>query len=183
MGKLKFTFTNIWYFLSLVLICFLTENATHLTNDTETGFNMPTLIILSLATAGALVMFYFINHKENKIKADWVLLPLISIVGLSMILGIWLNKGGTFDFSNGQGSIVVTYSLYEKIRATVILVLFLAFVYAMLFMVNVNHPRHRKFYWFAYIAVGVCVFSVVYSLITEANEYVSIFSLEAPLPS
>ena len=182
MGKFKFTFTNIWYFLSLVLICFLTENATHLTDDVAVGFNIPTLIILSLATAGALVMFYFINHKDNKIKADWVLLPLTAIVGISMILGIWLNNGGTYVFANGEGSIKVVYSTYEKIRATVILVLFLAFLYAMIYMVNVNQPYSKKFYWFAYIAIGICLFALVYSLVIEFKEYASIFETQEGLP-
>ena len=178
MGKLKFTFTNIWFFLSLVLICFLTENSTHLQSDLTIGFDPVTLIILSLATVGSLVMFYFINHKENKIKADWVLLPMLTIVGIAFILGIWLNNGQTYAFANGEGSIEVSYTVYEKIRATVILVIFLAFFYAMIFMVNVNHPRSRKFYWFAYIAIGVSLFSLIFSLITEHNDYASIFKTE-----
>ena len=144
MGKLKFTFTNIWFFAALVLVCFLTENSTHLQSDLTIGFDIPTLIILSLATVGALVMFYFANHKENKIKVDWVLLPAISIIGIAFILGIWLNKGQTYPFANGEGSIEVTFTIYERIRATVILVIFLAFMYAMVFMVNVNNHRIHK---------------------------------------
>ncbi len=180
MGKLKFTFTNIWFFVALVLVCFLTENSTHLQSDLTIGFDIPTLIILSLATVGALVMFYFANHKENKIKADWVLLPAISIIGIAFILGIWLNKGQTYPFANGEGSIEVTFTIYERIRATVILVIFLAFMYAMVFMVNVNNPRSRRFYWLSYVAIAVAAFSLVFSLISEWQEYKSIFTSEDP---
>ena len=99
-----------------------------------------------------------------------------------MILGIWLNNGSTYAFTNGEGSISVSFTLYEKIRATIILVLFLAFLYAMIFMVNVNQPRSRKFYWFAYIAIGICIFALVYSLIAEFDEYASIFDTQEGLP-
>ena len=132
MGKLKFTLSNIWFWLALLFVSFLTENLSLLTNDIHQGFNPATLIVLSIGCLICLFMYYFVNHKENKLKLDWILLPGIAIVGITMLIGIWLQGSATLTYSNGSGTIAVEYSTYEKIRASVILVLFLGLLYAKL---------------------------------------------------
>ena len=182
MGKLKFTLSNLWFWIALVFMAFLTENLSLLTSNIKAGFNITTLAVLSIGCLACLVMYYFVNHEENKVKLDVILLPSIAIVGLTMLLSIWLQKGGTFEYANGEGSIEVAFSNYEKLRASIILVLFLAFTYAFTFMMNINRKSNRIIVFMAYVGVATALISVAYSLATEMNIYVSIFKGD-PIPN
>ena len=179
MGKLKFTFTNLWYYLLLILTCTLTENIMHMASNAKGGFNITGLFVISLACVACLFMFFFISHKENKLKVDVVLLPAIVIVGICFLIPIWLNKGMTATFANGEGEIVVTYSLFERIRASVILVIFLATSYAMLFATRVHGFRNKTIYFIALVGIGAALLSLTYSLIVERQQYMSIFKDDA----
>ena len=180
MGKLKFTLSNLWFWIALLAVVFLTENLSLLTNNIREGFNAATLGVLSVGCLACLVLYYVINHKENKVKLDYVLLPGIAIVGLTMLLSIWLQGSSSYAFANGEGSIEVVYTTYEKIRSSVILVLFLGVAYAFTFMMNINRPTNRIMMFFAYVGIGAALVSVVFSLITEMDIYVSIFKEEVP---
>lgn len=175
MGKLKFTLVNIWFWVALVFISFLTENLMLLTSNFKSGFSISAFLVLTIGCLASLFMFYFVNHKKNGMKFDWVLLPAISIIGIFMLIGIWLENGGTFTYSNGERENVVSFSIFEKIQASVILILFLAFMYAMLFAFNINRPHSRKNVWFIYIGVFASLLSIGYSLATEINVYKAIF--------
>ena len=175
MGKLKFTFTNLWFWITLLLVSFLTEDLNFMTDNPKGGFDVTTLIVITLACLICLSFFYLIQHKENKIKLDFVLLPAFVIVGIAFIVSIWLNQGQTFAFENGEGEVTAVITTYDRVKATIILIVFLSFLYAMIFMVNVNNPRSRRYYWLVYAGVLAALISLVYSLITEFNEYKSIF--------
>ncbi len=175
MGKLKFTLSNIWFWIALIAVSFLTENLSLLTNNMRQGFDMATLGVLSAGCLACLVMYYFVNHKENKVKLDYVLLPGIAIVGLCLLLGIWLQGSVTYPYADGTDSVTVTFSVYEKVRASIIVVLFLGVAYAFTFMMNINRPSNRILMLLAYVGIGAAVVSVIFSLITEMNVYVAIF--------
>ena len=181
MGKLKFTLSNLWFWIAMVFMAFLTENLSLLTSNMKAGFNVATLAVLSIGCLACLVMYFSVNHKTNKVKLDFILLPAIAIVGLTMVISIWLQKGGTFNYANGEGLVDVTFTTYEKLRATIILVLFLAFTYAFTFMMNINRKSNRIIMFLAYVGIATALISVAYSLATEMNIYVSIFKAE-PLP-
>ena len=178
MGKLKFTLSNIWFWLALLFVSFLTENLSLLTNDIHQGFNPATLIVLSIGCLICLFMYYFVNHKENKLKLDWILLPGIAIVGITMLIGIWLQGNATLTYANGSDTIAVEYSTYEKIRASVILVLFLGLLYAALFVMNANRPSNRIIKFLAYVGIGAAILSIGFSLATEMDIYVAMFKGE-----
>lgn len=179
MGKLKFTFVNLWYWVLLILTCTLTENLMHMTTNPKNGFNITGLFVISFACLACLFMFFFVSHKENKLKVDWVLLPSIAIVGICFLIPIWLNKGMTVSFANGEGEIAVTYSFFERVRASVIWVIFLATSYAMLFATRINGFRNKTIYFVAMVGMGAALLSLSYSLIVERNQYVSIFKDDA----
>ncbi len=175
MGKLKFTLSNIWFWLALLFVSFLTENLSLLTDDIHQGFNPTTLAVLSIGCLICLVMYYFVNHKENKMKLDWILLPGIAIVGIALLLGIWLQGNATFEYADGSQTIAVEYSTYEKIRASVVIVLFLGLMYAVTFMMNANRPTNRILKFLAYVGVGAAIVSIVLSLATEMDIYIDMF--------
>ena len=175
MGKLKFTLSNIWFWLALLFVSFLTENLSLLTNDIHQGFNPTTLIVLSVGCLICLFMYYFVNHKENKVKLDFVLLPAIAIFGIAMLIGIWMQGSSSLEYADGSKTIVVEYSNYEKIRASIILVLFLGLMYAVMFMMNINRPSNRIIKFLAYVGIGAAIVSIIFSLATEMDIYIDMF--------
>ena len=180
MGKLIFTLSNIFFWLALLFISFISENLFFFSADMKTGITLPTLVMLSIGCLASLFMFYFIEHKENKLKIDFVLLPGIALFGIFLIVGIWLAKSETYLTSLGE-EILVEMTFYDKLRATIVCVLFLAFTYAYLFVVHVNKPSARLLHYICYIGIGAAVVSLIFSLCTEMKEYLSIFSDE-PMP-
>ena len=175
MGKLKFTLSNLWFWIALLFMAFLTENLSLLTSNMKEGFNVATLAVLSVGCLACLVMYYFVNHKENKMKIDWILLPGIAIAGIALLLGIWLQGSSTVTYLDGSKTLSIEFSNYEKIRASVILVLFLGLMYALTFMMNANRPSNRILKFFAFVGIGATIISIIYSLCTEMSIYVDMF--------
>ncbi len=175
MGKLKFTLSNIWFWVALLFVSFLTENLSLLTSNIKEGFNIATLTILSIGCLACLFMYYFVSHKENKMKIDWILLPGIAILGISMLLGIWLQGSYSVTYLDGSQTLTIAYTTYERVRASVILVLFLALMYALTFMMNANRTTNRILVFLAYVGIGAAIVSIIYSLCTEMDIYIDMF--------
>lgn len=178
MGKLKFTFANLWFWVAMIVAVFLTENLMHLTGNPKAGFDYPTLVLLSLACVICLFMFFFINHKRNKMRIDWVLLPSFIIFSALLIVGIWFNNGASYTFADGSGTVDVVISLHDKIKSTVILCVFLLFSYAMFFPLQSNVPHSRRGQFLAYVGIVAALISLVFSLATEYKVYIAIFKGE-----
>ena len=174
MGKLRFTLVNLWFWATMILMNFLTENLP-LSGSSKDGFGMTALILISLSAFLCMFMFYFINHKNNKITVDWILLPSISFVGLVFLIAIWIAKPTTYTFLDGTKTIEVSLSLFEKFRASVILLIFLAFTYAYMFVMRVNALKNRQFFWLIYAGIITAYISLVASIIMERESYALIF--------
>ena len=54
MGKFKFTLVNLWFWAAMVFTCFLVENTLHLTDHPKSGFDVPTLAILTFLCVACL---------------------------------------------------------------------------------------------------------------------------------
>ena len=178
MEKLKFTIGNLWFWVAMVFTCFLTENMQYLSINPLNGYNPTTLILVTAGTVACLFMYFFFNHKRNGLKFDWILLSTISTLGIAFLVGIWLAKGNTYVFENGSDSITVSFTTYEKVRASIILVVFLAFTYAYMFCINTAKFSNRKIILLAYVGIGAAVVSIIYSLATEMKVYEAIFKNE-----
>lgn len=182
MGKLKFTLGNLWFWASLIFVVFLCENMQYLTGNPMSGYNPSTLIILTVGAVACLFMFFFLHHKKNKMTFDWVLLPAISIVAGAFLLGIWLAKGNTYQYADLSNSIEVSFSFYEKLKASIILVVFLVFTYAYMFVLNTSKVSYRKTVWFVYAGIVAALISIAFSLATEMKQYQAIFKSDS-IPS
>lgn len=178
MGKLKFTFATTWYWLVFILLTFLTENLAHTTASPKSGLGAGSLVIMSIAAIGCLLLFFIIQHKENKMTFDWFLLPSIVILGACLLVGIWTRGDMTIPYANGSNEIVIHYTVYEKVRASVIMVIFFAVMYAMMFASRIHGMRSRTVQFI--LLVGICgaLISLVYSLIVERTQYQLIFTAD-----
>ena len=174
MGKLRFTLVNLWFWATMIIMNFLTENLP-LSGNGKDGFSITSLVLISLSALLCMFMFYFVNHKRNKITVDWILLPAISFIGLVLLISIWAAQPITYTFTSGAEPIEVTYSAFERVRASIILIIFLVFTYAYMFMMRVNALRNRQFFWLIYAGIITAYISLVASIILEHDSYTLIF--------
>ena len=144
MGKLKFTLSNIWLWLSLAGVTILTENLQFLTSGMKQGLNFAPMFIMCFVGIGSLFMFFFLNHKENKMKLDFVLLPAFIIFGIVFIAAIWIqDASGSIPFRDGGGANEFVITTFDKVKATLGLVMFFAFLYGMFFMFSRTQPNTK----------------------------------------
>lgn len=175
MGKLKFALVNLWFWVAMIVMNFLTENHILMVGNNRGDFDPTSLFVFAFAAFICLFMFFFINHKDNKVKPDIILLTIITIVGFFFILAIWASPNNTYTFANGEGEIVVKITTFERFAASLILVLFLSFVYAYMYMIRVNSLRNRQFIWLLYIGIFTAYLSFFFSLILDKDAYLVIF--------
>ena len=97
MGKLRFTLTYILFWFVIVFSCLLAENFALLSSDHMGGMSPDSLMMLSLFIIFALVFYYFLEHKKNKLTFDKILLPIIAVFGLVCITTIWWQGPRVFD--------------------------------------------------------------------------------------
>ena len=175
MGKLKFTLSNIWLWLSLAGVTILTENLQYLSSGMKDGLNIAPVFIMMLIGFISLFMFYFLNHKENKIKLDFVLIPAFALVGIFLIVGIWVQSTGTYTALNGT---TYEYAITnaEKVKDSFIVVLFLGFLYGMFFMFSRTQPHTKTAVIPLYVAIAFVYTAIIFSLIKENKSYKAIFS-------
>ena len=153
MGKLKFTLSNIWLWLSLAGVTILTENLQFLTTGMKQGLNIAPMFIIAFIGFVSLFMFYLLNHKENKIKADFVLLPMVILAGLFLIIGIWIQQSGSFQIGS-SAPVEYTITTFDKVKATIGVVLYLGFVYGVLFMYQRTQPHTKTALVPLYVALA-----------------------------
>ena len=176
MGKLKFTLLNIWFWVALAGVSILSENLVFLSPNMKNGHTSTTLLVLAVPVVISLFMFFFINHRRNKMKIDFVLLPIIIILGLAYTASLWMEPNAVYQFLDGSGQTAsVTFTAIEKLKTTIILWLFLAFTYAMLFMFSRTQPHSKLSLVAAYVAMAFTAVCITYSLIAEWKEYAKIF--------
>ncbi len=175
MGKLRFVLGNIWFWVAMMVMCFLVQNLGFTSSDPSKGFDLGTLIIVSLACIICLFMFFFISHKENKMKWDWVLLPTFIILGIIFLLGIWIQQRETFVYPDGSGSAKAYVTIYEKVRASIILVVFLSFLYGGIFMASRTTVNARMNKVLLQTGIVTAYIALFYSLFAEAKTYVAMF--------
>ena len=175
MGKLKFTLSNIWLWSSLTGLSILTENLQYLSSNMRGGLQYSSVFILAFIGFVSLFMFYFLNHKENKMTFDYVLFPSFVLAAILLVAGIWA-QGDTASVVLGGDTINVLISTSQKVKATIGALLFLLFVYGLLFAYTRTQPHTKHTVFPLIIAILFVYVTIVYSLITERVEYLSIFS-------
>ena len=177
MGKLKFTFPNIFLWVGVVASVLLMENVAFLTHDPSGPLSDKYFFMLVIvAVLGYLAMFFF-EHKMNKTKVDIVLLiALVAFLACGLV-AIWTFKDMEFLYPDSSIH-VLTYSNMEKVRFSITFALFLVTVYAILFVLAKNTITARKMIWIYIIIIVACIVSIVYSLVKEMPEYKKLFSEE-----
>ena len=126
MGKLRFTLTNIIFWIVLLLSCLLSENFAVLNNDPLKGFAVDSAFILTISIIVMLVLYYFLEHKKNKLTFDKVLLPALLIAGLLLIVNVFRQGSRVFPNYDNIGTFTISFSVQDRVMASLQVVVWLA---------------------------------------------------------
>ena len=94
MRHFKFTLANFFLWATMLVGCFYVENLALFSPDMNAGFDYSTFWILTICAFACMVMYFYLEHKRNKLRVDKVLLPVFILLTIVMVVNIWVQKGG-----------------------------------------------------------------------------------------
>lgn len=177
MGQFKYILSSLWFWVIIVLSCFYVENIALLSNGSPMeGFSNPVFYIITALILIIMIAYFFLEHKKNKMKAGWIVLSILIILFISISVAIWTNPTSTY-FSNSDTGIeaTLTFSINEKIRYTLQLLISFVVIYMMMFTFVKGRLRFAKLKWLAYSVIIFVVLASIFSLIFEIDIYKAIF--------
>ena len=176
MGKLRFTLTNIIFWIVLFLSCFLSENFAILNSNPLGGFSFDSAFILTIAIIGLLVLYYFLEHKKNGLTLDRILLPSIIVAGLLLIWTVSRQDHRTFTNFDGTGTFEISFSKKERIMASLQVVIWLAVIYALDFVYNRFRLNKESYRWVGKVYLASVLIMVLIDIFYEGDSIVAIFN-------
>ena len=176
MGHFKYTLTNIWFWLIIVVTCFFVENIALLSNGVPSeGFSNPVFYMLTALILMMMGIYFFLEHKKNHMTFNWILLSALIIIFITLTVAIWTNPSST-TFSNVETGITadLTFSIEEKMHYTIRLLISLIVIYMMMFAYAKGRLKNRGILWFAYLLIATVIVAVIFSLFHEIDIYKNI---------
>ena len=176
MKKLKFTLTNAWYWVIMILVCYLSENIPMLYKSgfTHWGFSYLSLTLISLSIVLCLFIYFFFEHKKNGMRIDYVLAPVLLILFACSCVGIWGNKD-VYEIVGKYHNVTVTISTYDKVVSTVETGIIYIFIYILSFCRNRFVLRLKRLLPLAYLFIIFLVGVILFSIVSEFDAYKQIF--------
>ena len=176
MGKLRFTLTNVIFWIVLILSCLLSENFAAFNTDPMKGFSVDSAFILTISIIALLVLYYFLEHKKNGLKFDKILLPSLCISGLLLILTIIRQTTRTFQNYDGTGTFTVTFSDQDRVMAALQVVIWLSVIYALVFVYNRFRLNKESYRWIAKIYLLGIFGLIIIDHFTESQALIGILN-------
>ena len=176
MGKLRFTLTNIIFWIVLMLSCLLSENFAVLNNDPLKGFAVDSAFILTISIIALLVLYYFLEHKKNKLTFDKVLLPGLLVSGLLLILNVFRQFNRVFPTYDASGTFAISFTVQERLMASLQVVIWLAVMYAAVFVYNRFRLNKESYRWVGKIYLIISLLLCFIDLFLEGNLLIEIFN-------
>ena len=128
MGKLKFTLSNIFLWVGILVSCVLLENTSFLTPVQNAPLADSYFYMLFGIGLFAYAVLFIFEHIRNKTKVDIVLLVGLTIFFICGSLAIWLFKDTTIK------DIEVAIDTPTKIRYNICLLMFVLTIYSIFFI-------------------------------------------------
>lgn len=167
MGKLKFTLSNILFWLGLIPTCLILEDVGFLSTNPTGSLSEPHFFMLFALAIGCYLSYFLIEHIKNKASLDYVLLTIVLFCFAGGMLAIWSFQGVTLD---GIRHYEYSVTTWDKVMQTFSLMVYVLGIYAVLFYFNKNHPSIRKIKVIYFIIAAICLFATIFSWIKETNK-------------
>ena len=164
MGKLKLTFISLLFFIIIFLSCFLAENFAFYSATQLDGLNRSSTLLIAALIILLLIIYYFVEHKKNGMKFDKILLPIVLVCSLLLILVV-LWQGPTTIKTTDGADVVVQFSALDKTIIILQIVIWMAVLYAILFVNNRYNVIKKVAYIFTvtyFFFMLVCAVSDVF---------------------
>ena len=175
MGRLRFTLTNILFWIVLLLSCFLAENYALFSDAPRSGFATFPLYFLAFGIIALLVFYYILEHKKNGLSFDKILLPSLIMIGALMIWTIFRQGDRTFNNWDNSGTLNITFTFEERMLASLQVVIWLAVLYAIVFVYNRFRLNLESYRWIPKVYLIILIGFVVIDLFYEWNVISGIF--------
>ena len=176
MGRLRFTLANAILWITLILSILLSENFAVFSTNPMKGFSVAPGYLLCGVIILFLAFYYFLEHKKNGLKFDVVLLPSFIALGLVMILNIFRQDTRTFQNYDATGDFTVSFTFNDKLSAAFQVVIWLAVIYALIFVYNRYRLNRESVRWIAKIYVVIALLLSFADFIYEFDVIRDIFA-------
>ena len=173
MGKLKFTFTNILFWIGVIFSVLIFEDISFFKNGNPGDFMNAGLsseqffLFFSIATLAYIGLIVY-DSTLNKAKLNIPALVILLVFLGCGITGIMLFNGMTFD--NGSPELIVTD--YMKLRHCLSFTLFVISLYCTYYYFVRNHPSLKRHVYIYIVIILLVYFFIIFSLATELNKYI-----------
>ena len=147
MGRLRFTLTNIMFWVILLLSCFLAENYALFADKPRSGFDSFSLYFLTFAIIGLLVFYYITEHKKNGLTFDKILLPCFIMMCAVLIWNIFRQGDRSFINWSKNGTFDVSFTFGDRMLAALQVVIWLGVLYAIVFVYNRYRLNMESYRW------------------------------------
>ena len=175
MGKLRFTLTIPLIWIVLILSCLLSENFNVFSTNPMGGLAMDSAFILTISTIALLVIYYFVEHKRNGLKFDKILLPSFLIAGFFLILNIFRQGDRTFISYSRDWDFDISFSIPDRILASLQVVIWLGVVYGLVFVYNRFRLVKESDRWLAKAFLIIVTGMVLVDIVVEFKDIIAIF--------
>ena len=159
-----------------MLSCLLSENFAVLNNDPLKGFAVDSAFILTISIIALLVLYYFLEHKKNKLTFDKVLLPSLLVAGLLLILNVFRQFNRVFPTYDASGRFAISFTVQERLMASLQVVIWLAVMYAAVFVYNRFRLNKESYRWVGKIYLIIILLLCFIDLFLEGNLLIEIFN-------
>ena len=176
MGRLRFTLTNIMFWVVLMLSCFLAENYALFSDAPRSGFETFPLYFLTFAVVGLLVFYYISEHKKNGLTFDKILLPCFIMIGALMIWTIFRQDHSSFTNWANDGTFEISFTLGERMLAALQVVIWLGSLYAIAFVYNRYRLNLESYRWIPKVYILIVLLFCLIDLFYEWDIIAGIFA-------
>ncbi len=178
MGRIRFALSGTLFWVILLLSIFFCENVP-LLSVSKIGFDTFTFFFISGLIVGLLLVYYFIEHTKNKLKIDFVLLPILLIFLACGIIAIWVvPEVNTIDNVLIDPSLTseLVVSTSDKLHATIQFSIAVIVIYTLIFVNSRTQFRYTKIMWFAYIFVAYTLLTCLLTFPLNMDAYKSLIN-------
>ena len=176
MGRLRFTLTNIMFWIVILLSCFLAENYALFTDTPRSGFDSFPLYFLTFAIIGLLVFYYISEHKKNGLTLDKILLPCFIMMGSLMIWTIFRQGDRSFVNWNNDGTFEISFTFGDRMLAALQVAIWLGVLYAIVFVYNRYRLNLESYRWIPKVYIIIVLLFCLIDLFYEWDIIAGIFA-------
>lgn len=169
MGRIRFTLSTVLFYVIMAAVCLLIENISFFSSNSAAGFGVISFFLLAIFVVFTSLLYLGIEHKRNKMKIDFILLPVLLIGFVLGLVAIWSNTNITTFIDSVSGSeITIQITTTDKIRYSIELAIVLITIYLMTFVFGKGKIRARKLVWMPLLVMVAGAVLCVISLFKDS---------------